>query len=556
MPRSRFVRFLIAILLIPAAILCSPVLGRPQTPSSAALAGRVSSQEEGPMEGVLVSAKKTGSTVAVTVVSDAQGRYSFPRARLEPGRYALRIRAGGYDLNDPGPVEISAQKTAQLDLKLVKTKDLAAQLTNSEWLMSAPGTDAQKIALLECTGCHSLERVVRSSHDAAEFKEVLQRMATYDPGSTVERPQIAIDGPRKSPASAEYLSTINLSKAPQWQYALKTMPRPKGKATRVIITEYDLPRPECQPHDAIVDSEGMVWYGDFSNQVLGRLNPKTAKVVEYPVPVLKTDVPIGYRVLWFDPDGNIWISLASQAGIAKFDRKTQKFQTWSVPSALPNERATMVQPGDLNVDGKVWLQMRGGKVQRLDVKTGEWDREPIDLFKTIGQKLPAAAKRPHSIYDSLSDSQNNIYFTDFSSEFIGKVNAKTKEITYYQTPTFNSGPRRGRMDRQGRFWFGEDRAGRFAMFDPKTERIQEWLIPTPFNAAYDVVVDKNGDAWEGAMMSDRVARLNPKTGEIVEYLMPRSTSIRKVEVDNSTSPVTFWAGSNLGASIVKVEPLE
>jgi hypothetical protein len=29
-----------------------------------------------------------------------------------------------------------------------------------------------------------------------------------------------------------------------------------------------------------------------------------------------------------------------------------------------------------------------------------------------------------------------------------------------------------------------------------------------------------------------------------------------VFVDNSTSPVTFWTGSNHGASIVKVEPLD
>jgi virginiamycin B lyase len=27
-------------------------------------------------------------------------------------------------------------------------------------------------------------------------------------------------------------------------------------------------------------------------------------------------------------------------------------------------------------------------------------------------------------------------------------------------------------------------------------------------------------------------------------------------VDNSTSPVTFWVGSNHGASIIKLEPLE
>ena len=95
---------------------------RGQTPTPAALTGQVSSKEEGPMEGVVVSAKRAGSTVAITVVSDAKGRYSFPRAKLEPGCYSLRIRASGYELDSPGVVEIAAQKAAQLDLKLRVTK--------------------------------------------------------------------------------------------------------------------------------------------------------------------------------------------------------------------------------------------------------------------------------------------------------------------------------------------------------------------------------------------------------------------------------------------------
>ena len=57
------------------------------------------------MEGVLVSAKKAGSTVTITVVSDAQGNYSFPAAKLEPGQYSLRIRAVGYDLDRPANVK-------------------------------------------------------------------------------------------------------------------------------------------------------------------------------------------------------------------------------------------------------------------------------------------------------------------------------------------------------------------------------------------------------------------------------------------------------------------
>jgi len=71
-----------------------------------------------------------------------------------------------------------------------------------------------------------------------------------------------------------------------------------------------------------------------------------------------------------------------------------------------------------------------------------------------------------------------------------------------------------------------------------------------------VTRDKNGELWTGGMTSDRVTRLNPKTGEFVEYLMPKDTNMRRVFVDSSTTPVTFWVGSTHGAAIVRVEPLD
>ena len=61
--------------------------------AAAALTGTVTSAEEGPMEGVLVSAKKDGSTITVTVVTDAKGQYSFPADRL--ARRPLRHRHPG-----------------------------------------------------------------------------------------------------------------------------------------------------------------------------------------------------------------------------------------------------------------------------------------------------------------------------------------------------------------------------------------------------------------------------------------------------------------------------
>jgi streptogramin lyase len=112
------------------------------------------------------------------------------------------------------------------------------------------------------------------------------------------------------------------------------------------------------------------------------------------------------------------------------------------------------------------------------------------------------------------------------------------------------------MDDQERLWFGENRADRIGMFDTKTRQFKEWTPPTPGAWPYDVTADRNGDAWVGGEYNDRIIRLNPTTGQMIEYLLPRQTNVRRVFVDNRTTPVTFWVGNNHGASIVKLEPLD
>ena len=514
------------------------------------------------MEGVLVSARREASTVTVTVVSDAHGDYAFPRTRLEPGRYSLHIRAAGYDLGNPDARAVVATGTARVDMNLVRTKDLAAQLTNSEWLMSAPGTDEQKKALLNCQICHTMERIFRSHYNAADLTKVMRRMGTYYEGTTPKHPQLLKPMPAVvreyfSPADVDYVSSINLSSAPVWPYPLKTLPRPTGKATKVIVTEYSLPRPDALPHDAVVDRDGMVWYCDHGAQILGRLDPKTAKAVEFPMPVLKPGYPTGCHFLELDADQNLWTTMGAQGYVAKIDRKTQKIQTWSVPKSADNPEpmvyALMVE--NVKTDGQVWvMESTGRRIQRLDLKSGNW-LEPFNLFQDIPKDSPAASRR-HFIYDMHSDSKNTVYLLDYNSEYIGKMDFKTGKTTLLQTPTFDTAPRRGHIDKQGRVWFGEYRGNRIGMLDPRTDKFQEWEMPIPFSGPYDVMVDRQGMAWTSGMTSDRVFRLNPGTGEVVDYLLPRPTNIRRVDIDDSTRSVSFWAGDNHGGVLVKVEALE
>jgi virginiamycin B lyase len=533
-----------------------------QAQAPSALTGQVSSAAEGAMEGVLVSAKKAGSNITITVVSDKSGRYAFPANRLDAGQYELRVRAVGYDLDGAATVEVAARKSTTRDLRLQKTEDLAAQMSNAEWMASIPGTDQQKILLLNCVGCHTLERLMRSPHDSNAFMQVvLPRMQAYVNQSIPAHPQL-----RKAErlmeergdqrvqvyrAVAEYLATINLKGASQWNYALKTLPRPSGKATRVIYTEYDLPRETIEPHDVLVDSDGIAWYSSFGEQFLGRLDPKTGKATEYAIPEHKPGFPTGLLGLRADRDGNLWLGNMYQAAIVKFDRKTEKFQYWTLPPERNIDAAqiNMVSPQSSHVDGKVWSQNNGfAGVHRLDLASGKI--ETWEPFKD------APKGEPHNIYDVIPDAQNNVYFTDFRHRHIGRIDAKTGEIKLFAIPTAGSSPRRGQMDAQGRLWFGEYRADRIGMFDTKSEQFKEWQLTTRWASPYDVAIDKNEDAWTGSMVSDQVTRLNTKTGNATDYLLPRSTNIRRVFVDNTTTPVTFWVGSNHGHSIIKLEPLD
>src|SRR5437763_15718732 len=77
----------------------------------APLEGKVTSAKESAMEGVLVTAKKDGSNVSLTVVSDDKGHYAFPAGRLEPGHYRISIRAAGYILDGPRTIDVTANGT-------------------------------------------------------------------------------------------------------------------------------------------------------------------------------------------------------------------------------------------------------------------------------------------------------------------------------------------------------------------------------------------------------------------------------------------------------------
>jgi virginiamycin B lyase len=521
--------------------------------SAVALKGKVTSDAEGAMEGVVVSAKQANSIVTVSVISDAQGNYSFPANRLSAGQYSIKIRAIGYDLAAPASADVADEQTATADLNLRKTRNIAAQMSNAEWMMSLPGGEGAKAALLDCTGCHTLERIVRSTHDAEEWTQVITRMRGYGPVSQPIKPQPMLDPtragrPEQYRKMAEYLASINLSEVTTWEYPLKTLPRPTGRATRAIITEYAMPRSTTEPHDVILDKEGNVWYSDFGELYISKFDPKTLKLTEYPTKEFKQGAPVGNLSLEFDQKGTLWFDTMFQGALGNLDPKTEQIAWYPLGKEWNDNRVQLNFVGlRHDIDGKVWTKSVGTQeIFRLDIATGNWER-----FQPL-KDLPGG---PYSIYQVISDSQNNLWMAEFTKGHIGMIDAKTGAVTWHKLPTENARARRMIIDDQDRIWVTEYRGNKIAMFDTKTAQITEYPAP-PHTYPYRATVDRNGEIWTGGMHTDRAVRMDPKSGETVEYLLPHETNMRTVFVDNTTNPVTFWTGSNHGAALVKVEPLD
>jgi streptogramin lyase len=335
---------------------------------------------------------------------------------------------------------------------------------------------------------------------------------------------------------AEILAKVNMGSRAALPFELKpVLPRPKGKATRVIITQWDVPRKDAVLHDSGIDAQGNLWYGDESGDFVGMLDPKTNAIKEYALGPVPPEHLHGGRDVDVDGDGNVWFPMRVPGGAAyltKLDPKTGKLTTIDgVPSQF-----IQVQAGGT----KVWALGTGTGTIRVDTRTGVVDGK----FPNVGG------------YQKVVSSTGLVCgATDTTVECLNTANNEKKS---YKLPNgSNSYGRRGKMDSQDRYWFAEYSADKLAMFDPKTEKITEWQMPKYSTPYCSSVPDRNGHVYAPSNMSDRVMRLDSKTGEIIEYLMPTELDTKEIHIGPALgNRSTILFANKRNARLVRLEVLE
>jgi virginiamycin B lyase len=508
--------------------------------------GIVKSSKGDLLEGMMVQLISQKNAVRTTVYSNADGHYEFPK--LQAGAYTLRIAQprefrpfvkekveinGANALDDIVLTRITAGEL------LPPTPEIAAQMTGSEWLMSLPGSgEEKKLLTVSCNWCHSYQQIFRNRYDEAGWGHIIKRM-THGAGSPlIEMRPTGRFNPEQEAKFVKWLATVRGpdSKDPPFV----TLPRPQGRATRAIITEYELPRLELATHDVSGDSKGGIWYSPHRSSYIGRLDPKTGAVKEYRVPPVPAGVLPGTHWIFVDKNDIVWGSENWAHNIWRFDPKTEEFKRipWQVKEPVNNPMGGNYA---FDPDGFIW-KARDRAVSKVDSLTGN------TVLKYPTKKFPgtygAAMSKDGRYYGGGAWPRDGVIVVD----------TKTGEV-FEPDSSPNSGPARGEFDPDNNYW-GAGRGGALVKFDTHTKRIHEYPLPTPYASLYTTQSDKNGEIWGGEMHAGRYFRFNPKNQQWTEYVLPEPYGIdRESWIDNSTDPVTVWYVDHDGW-IVRIQPLE
>jgi len=486
--------------------------------------------------------------IRTTVYTDAAGRFEFPK--MQAGSYTLRIATpvpfkpyrrdsvlidGGTKLED-----IVLERVANSD-NLPASPELEAQLSGAELLWNLPGTAEEKATLQKnCSGCHSWQQIFRSRYDQHGWSLIVDRMMHFT-GTAIAVRNRAMSDP--DPEAALLIKWLSRIRGPNAQDApLRVFPRPRGQATRVVVTEYELPRQLLMLHDAALDAQGNVWYTSHKTRYVGKMDPKTGIFTDYTLPLTPGVMP-GSHHLKMDKNGIAWISENWAHQLNRLDPKTGDVKQVRIESKTPLN-APSFGNFTLDADGFVW-DARANRIVKMDPQTGK-----------VLKEWPLQA---NSSYDN-TISYDGKYWSGSGPANWGNT-VEMLEIETGKILNLNSGDhmmtaKRGGFDPFGNSWWG-GADGAIIELNAKEQRIDEhWppIAPHPYTDFYEAMPDRNGEVWAGVLHGRQMLRYNPKTDHWVAYQLPEPLAYnRRTVIDTSTKPATVWYVDYNGY-LVRVQP--
>ncbi|MEO8126087.1 MAG: cytochrome C [Bryobacteraceae bacterium] len=343
-----------------------------------------------------------------------------------------------------------------------------------------PEGPGKELVETSCGRCHGLNSITTSWGNTREgWRKVF--------GSMVALPTEDAD------AIAAYLGT---------HFPVK--PAPEGKViagpAKVSFQEWVVPSLGSRPHDPLAARDGSIWWSGMFANVLGRLDPKTGEMKEFPVSKPRS----GPHGLVEDKDGNIWYTANQSTYVGKLNPKTGAITEYPVPEGVRGPHTPI-----FDQKGTLFFTTQSGHVGRIYPATGE-----MKVMAT-----PSSGTYPYGIQ---VNSKGVPWYVDFRGNRVGSVDPVTMQIKEYTLPSPDARPRRLALAPDDVVWYTDFARGYLGRFDPVTGKVKEWESPSgresqPYGIAYS-----DGAIWysESSVRPNTLVRFDPQTEKFQTWIIP------------------------------------
>ena len=380
----------------------------------------------------------------------------------------------------------------------------------SAWSQNTlPEGNGKKMVETSCVGCHELSQVTNAGYSHEAWRNNVNMMINVGAPLPKEQADVVIE------------------------YLAKNFPeKPKPPAVlipgnvKVSIEEWVVPTPGSRPHDPLATDDGAIWYtGQFAN-VLGRLDPKTHQIKEYPLPAKS-----GPHGLIADKEGNIWYAANFGSHIGKLDPKTGKVTQYPMPDPKVRDVHTLI----FDQKGMMFFTAQSANVVgRFNPQTGDIKLAPS----------PTPRSRPYGL---VVNSKGIPFYVEFGSNKIASINPDTLEIREYVLPNAESRPRRIAITSDDVLWYADYSRGYLGRFDPATGKATEWASPGgPKSQPYGITAIKDV-IWynESGLKPNTMVRFDPQMEKFQTWAIPSGGNVvRNVSVTRDGNIAIASSGVN------------
>lgn len=394
----------------------------------------------------------------------------------------------------------------------------AATLPLAAQAQGLPDGDGKELVEGVCTACHTTRNITGSSgYSQAEWAELTATMVDLSADPETE---------------AELSAYLAAHFPPNERRAATLVPGPR----RITFKEWTVPTLGQRSRDPVEAPDGSIWWAGQWGNLIGRIDPKTGAMVEYPLPA--NAMPHSVTP---DAAGNIWYTGNKNGTVGKLDPKTGEITEYKMPDPAARDPHTAV----FDRAGILWFTLQqSNMIGRLDPKTG--------AIKLV--VMPTPRSRPYGIK---IDAEGALWVACNGSNCLVKVDPLSMELTEVKLPIPATTVRRLDIADDGMIWYVNSSQGRLGRLNPISGEIKEWPSPSgPKSHPYALVV-ADGAVWynESGVRPDPLVRFDPETETFQSWPVPSggfyAGIIRHMRTDRAGNLLIHQSSTN---RIIRVTP--